>query len=112
MVEELGGPKTPAIGFAAGLERLLIASAIAGEASIVDVLVAPIGGGALDSALVLGRDVRRAGLRCEVDTRGASIKAQLRRANALGARFALILRDREAAEGVVEVQDLAGHAQG
>lgn len=111
MVEELGGPQVPAIGFAAGLERLLIASELPAEASVVDVLVAPIGEAALDAALVLGREVRRAGLRCEVDTRKASIKAQLRRANALGARFAVILGDREVAEGVVEVKDLAGHAQ-
>jgi histidyl-tRNA synthetase len=111
MVEDLGGPKVPAIGFAAGLERLLIASEIEAPASVVDVLVAPIGAGAVDAALVLGRDVRRAGLRCEVDTRGASIKAQLRRANALGARVALILGDREAQEGVVELKDLGGHAQ-
>jgi histidyl-tRNA synthetase len=111
MIEELGGPKVPAIGFAAGLERLLIASDITTPASVVDVLVAPIGAATTDHALVLGRDVRRAGLRCEVDTRGASIKAQLRRANALGARVALIVGDRESAEGVVEVKDLAGHAQ-
>ena len=111
MVEELGGPKVPAIGFAAGLERLLIASSIEAPAAVVDVLVAPIGEGTLDAALVLGRDIRKAGLRCEVDTRKASIKAQLRRANALGARVALILGDREVTEGMVEVKDLAGHAQ-
>lgn len=111
MVEELGGPKVPAIGFAAGLERLLIASHVEAPARVVDVMVAPIGPGTLDAALVLGRDVRRAGLRCEVDTRQASLKAQLRRANALGARFALIVGDREVAEGMVEVKDLDGHAQ-
>jgi histidyl-tRNA synthetase len=111
MVEELGGPKVPAIGYAAGLERLLIASSLEAPASVVDVLVAPIGDGTLDPGLVLGRDLRKAGLRCEVDTRKASIKAQLRRANALGARVALILGDREVADGVVEVKDLAGHAQ-
>jgi histidyl-tRNA synthetase len=111
MIEELGGPQVPAIGFAAGIERLLIASSLEADKSVVDVLVAPIGDAALDAALVLGRDVRRAGLRCEVDTRGASIKAQLRRANALEARVAVILGDRELTEGVVEVKDLAGHAQ-
>lgn len=111
MVEQLGGPKVPAIGYAAGLERLLVASTLEAPASVVDVLVAPIGDGALDAALVLGRDVRRAGLRCEVDTRRTSLKAQLRRANALGARVALILGDREITQGVVEVKDLAGHAQ-
>ncbi len=111
MVKELGGPDVPAIGFAAGLERLLIASDVEVPTSVVDVLVAPIGEVALDAALVLGRDVRRTGVRCEVDTRKASMKAQLRRANALGARVALILGDREINEGIVEVKDLAAQMQ-
>lgn len=111
MVASLGGPQVPAIGFGAGLERLLIASEFQESASVVDVFVAPVGDGVLDAALVLARDIRRAGLRCEVDTRKASMKAQLRRANALGARVALILGDREVAEGVVEIKDLAAHAQ-
>jgi histidyl-tRNA synthetase len=111
MVAELGGPQVPAIGFAAGLERLLIASNIEVPTSIVDVLVAPLGDVALDAALVLGRDLRRAGVRCEVDTRKASIKAQLRRANGLGARVVLILGDREVTEGIVEMKDLASRSQ-
>ncbi len=111
MVEDLGGPKTPAIGFAAGLERLLIASNLETTESVVDVFVAAIGEGTQAHALVLGRDIRRAGLRCEVDARKASMKAQLRRANALGARVCLIVGDREIADGVVELKDLAGHVQ-
>ena len=111
MITDLGGPDVPAIGFAAGLERLLIASDIAAPAAVVDVLIAPIGERAVSEALVLGRDVRRAGARCEVDTRKASIKAQLRRANSLGARFAVILGDREIDEGVVELKDLNLHTQ-
>lgn len=111
MVAELGGPSVPAIGFAAGLERLLIASELDVPASVVDVLVAPIGDRAVEAALVLGRDIRRAGVRCEVDTRKASVKAQLRRANTLGARFAVILGDREIDEGIVELKDLGGHTQ-
>jgi histidyl-tRNA synthetase len=111
MVAELGGPEVPAIGFAAGLERLLIASDVAVPESVVDVLIAPLGERAVNSALVLGRDIRRAGVRCEVDARKASIKAQLRRANALGARFAVILGDREIDEGIVELKDLAAHTQ-
>ena len=111
MVKDLGGPEVPAIGFAAGLERLLIASTLEVSASVVDVFVAPLGEGTQAPALVLARDIRRAGLRCEVDTRKASMKAQLRRANALGARVCLILGDREVNEGVVEMKDLAAHVQ-
>ena len=111
MIAELGGPEVPAIGFAAGLERLLIASETQVPANVVDVVIAPIGDRAVDAALVLGRDVRKAGVRCEVDTRKTSIKAQLRRANSLGARFAVILGDRELDEGIVELKDLEAHAQ-
>lgn len=111
MVAELGGPEVPAIGFAAGLERLLIASDMVVPESVVDVLIAPIGERAAVTAMVLGRDIRRAGVRCEVDSRKASIKAQLRRANMLGARFAVILGDREIDEGIVELKDLGAHTQ-
>ncbi len=111
MVADLGGPQVPAIGFAAGLERLLIASDLAVPASIVDAVVAPLGQAALQAALVLGRELRRAGVRCDVDTRGGSLKSQLRRANALGARIAVVLGDSELSEGVVQVKDLGGHEQ-
>jgi len=111
MVEELGGPSVPAIGFAAGLERLLIASELTSEGAVVDAFVAPLGDAAIDHALVLGRDLRAAGVSCEVDARGGSLKSQLRRANSVGARVALVVGDREVAEGVVQVKDLAGHTQ-
>src|SRR5262249_4809206 len=111
MVAELGGPSVPAIGFAAGMERILIASETPVTGAVVDAFVAPLGEGAVDAALVLGRDLRRVGVACEVDARGGSLKSQLRRANALGARIALILGDTEIAENAVQLKDLAGHAQ-
>ncbi len=111
MITDLGGPKVPAIGFAAGVERLLIASELTETPTTVDVLVAPLGAGATTAGLVLARDLRRAGIRSEIDTRGGSLKSQLRRANTLGARIVLILGDSELAENVVQVKDLAAHTQ-
>jgi histidyl-tRNA synthetase len=111
MVEDLGGPSVPAIGFAAGVERLLIASSLEVTRAVADVLVAPIGAPQATLALVLARELRALGVRTEADLRGASPKALLRRANALGARFALLLGEREAAAGVVQLKDLAGHEQ-
>jgi histidyl-tRNA synthetase len=111
MIADLGGPQVPAFGFAAGLERLLEASSVEVDAHIVDVLVAPLGVAAVPAALGLGRDLRHEGLRCEVDTRGTALKGQLRRANALGARIAVIVGDDELAEGVVQVKDLDAHTQ-
>jgi histidyl-tRNA synthetase len=111
MIAELGGPSVPAIGFAAGLERLLIASETAPEGQKVDAFVATLGEAAAPYALTLARDLRRAGLTCEVDARKSSLKAQLRRANSAGARFALIVGDVEVAEGCVQVKDLAAQSQ-
>ncbi len=111
MIADLGGPQVPAFGFAAGLERLLIASQIDATSSVLDALVAPLGAAAAASGLALARDLRREGVRCEVDTRGTSLKSQLRRANSLGARVVLIVGESELAEGVVQVKDLAAHTQ-
>jgi len=110
MVAELGGPQVPAIGYAAGLERLLIASELAVPAHVVDALVAPLGNAVAES-LVLARELRSSGIRCEVETRGASLKSQLRRANTLGARVVLILGETELAQGQVQVKDLDAHTQ-
>jgi histidyl-tRNA synthetase len=63
------------------------------------------------AALVLARDLRRSGVRCEVDTRGSSLKSQLRRANALGAKVALILGESELAGNAVQIKDLEGRTQ-
>jgi histidyl-tRNA synthetase len=101
----------PAIGFAAGIERLLIACETAPEGQKVDAFVATLGEAAAPYALTLARDLRRAGLTCEVDARKSSLKAQLRRANSAGARFALIVGDVEVAEGCVQVKDQAAQSQ-
>ena len=111
MIEDLGGPKVPALGFAAGLERLVIAAEPQGAEAVVDAFVAPVGEAALGPALELARDLRGRGVTTSCDTRGASLKALLRRANTLGARLVLILGDGEIARGVVTLKDLAGHAQ-
>jgi histidyl-tRNA synthetase len=112
MVAELGGPDVPALGFAAGLERLLIASEIEVPTAVIDAVVAPLGDAAMGPGLELARDLRREGIRCEIDTRGKSLKSQLRRADALGARVVLILGDSELADGVVTVKDLEAHSEG
>jgi len=111
LVADLGGPRVPAIGFAAGLERLLIASELSAAASTTDALIAPVGDAAVAPGLEMARRLRRFGIRCEIDTRGGSLKSQLRRANHLGVRMVLILGDSELAEGSVQVKDLEAHTQ-
>jgi histidyl-tRNA synthetase len=111
MVKSLGGPETPAIGFAMGLERILSLMAEPPAAPGPDCYLAPLGDEARAELLMLGRRLRDRGLRCEVDGRGLSIKAMLRRANALGSRLCLLLGDNELAQGVVTIKDLDRHQQ-
>lgn len=111
MIESLGGPATPAIGFAAGIERLLVAADPPAVKRVVDVLVCPLGQAALSKGLELGRELRRSGTATEVECRGASMKSMLRRANALGASIAVVVGDAELSAGIVQMKELAAHSQ-
>jgi histidyl-tRNA synthetase len=111
LVEELGDPSTPAIGFAAGLERLLLATALEPKKVASEVFIAPIGERAASEALLIARELREAGVAAVVEGRGGSLKSMLRRANSLNATRAIVLGDGELDRGVVQLKDLAGHAQ-
>ncbi|MGB5696650.1 MAG: histidine--tRNA ligase, partial [Polyangiales bacterium] len=86
MVESFGGPNTPAIGFAMGLERLLMAMPSGDSDSHIDVFIVAAQADARGEATLLGRELRDAGLRVESDLRGGSLKSQLRRADKTNAR--------------------------
>lgn len=92
LVSELGGPDLPAAGFGVGLERLLLAleqeGTAASDAVPCDVFVA---GSRLEAAFALATALRREGLGAEFDPLGRSLRAQLRHADRLGARFAVLL---------------------
>ena len=109
LVAEMGGPPTPAIGWAAGVERLAMLLA-APPAPPAPVAVIPVGEAAEASALDVLQALRRAGLRAEMAYRG-NLKRRMERANRIGARAAVILGEDEAARGVVQLKDLATGAQ-
>ncbi len=111
MVSELGGPDVPGIGFALGLERLLLAMPAAQSATVSSVFLAPLGEAAIAEALALATELRRFGIAADVDGRKGSLKSMLRRANATGAVFCIILGEAELERGTVQVKDLAGHTQ-
>ncbi|HWP07249.1 MAG TPA: histidine--tRNA ligase [Polyangiaceae bacterium] len=111
MIEELGGPKVPAIGFALGLERVLLALPAEKPAAEGRAFIAPLGEKALVEALLVARDLRAAGIRAEADTRGGSLKSLLRRADGTGARLCLVLGESELERGTVMLKDLAAHTQ-
>ncbi len=111
MIQDLGGPAVPAIGFAAGIDRLIIAAEPTLASSVVDAVIAPLGERAIGPALILARELRQQGISAFADTRGNSLKSQLRRANDLGARVVCIIGDSELDKNTVMIKDLAGHAQ-
>ena len=106
LVAQMGGPPTPAVGWAAGVERLAMLMA-APPPPLASVAVIPVGGPAEEAAaLDVLQALRRAGLRAEMAYRG-NLKRRMERANRIGARAAVILGDAEAARGVAQVKDLA-----
>ncbi|MGB5812646.1 MAG: histidine--tRNA ligase [Polyangiales bacterium] len=111
MVKSLGGSDTPAIGFAMGLERLLMAMPSTEDPSTVDVFVVAAQPSVRADATLLARELRQAGLQVENDLRGGSLKSQLRRADKMGARVAMILGESEVAAANVQLKDLQEKTQ-
>jgi histidyl-tRNA synthetase len=109
LVEALGGPHTPAVGWAAGIERLgMLLEAPAPEA--VAVAVVPMGEAAEAAAARIVAGLRRAGIATEMAFRG-NMKRRMQKANASGARYAVILGDDELARGQAAVKDLLSGEQ-
>ena len=104
LIESMGGPATPAVGWAGGIERLMM---LVGEpmAVAVDVAVVPMSEAAEAMAAGLLAELRAAGLAAEQAYRG-NMKKRMERAAKSGARFALILGDDEIASGAVSVKDM------
>ena len=111
LVKRLGGPDRAGIGFAAGLERLVLALPKgAGDTVVADAFVVAIGAASWPAARVLVRDLRRAGLTALIDYEGHSSKSQMKRANRSGARRMLILGEDELARRQVTIKELeTGH---
>lgn len=112
MVENLGGPKVPAIGFGMGMERVLIAMKQAEkipEAS--GAFVAALSPQAAAPGLKLAQELRALGIATELDARDARLKAMIRRAEGLGKAFLLVLGDDELARGEVAIKDLTARTQ-
>jgi histidyl-tRNA synthetase len=111
MISDLGGENVPAIGFAMGLERVLLAMPSGAAPTPKVCYFAPLGDRAGRKALVLGDQLRTFGLHVEVDGRDTSLKAKLRRANTMGAQVAIVLGDAELDLGKAQVKSLSAHEQ-
>ena len=115
LVEELGGNPTPAVGFAAGLERVLLAleqqNLLPAQPPAADVFLIALGDAAAKAAFPLLHELRCGGVRALMDYAGRSMKAQMKQANRSGARYAIILGEDELAAHTALVRDMAESAQ-
>lgn len=112
LVEQLGGPSTAAIGWAIGMERLVVllerAGAAGAAAPVPAVYVVSRGPLAEAMALDLAMQLRRRGQAAELDLSGAAFARQLKRADRSGAPWAVVIGESEAEQGVVLLKDLLG----
>ncbi|MBN2574747.1 MAG: histidine--tRNA ligase [Deltaproteobacteria bacterium] len=113
LVSSLGGPEIPAIGFALGVERVLLAMSQPAESfeSGLTLYVAVLGEKARAFALPLAHRLRLGGIRTEIEHREIGLKAQLKRADALRTRLALMIGDNELAAGKFVLRDLVKREQ-
>ncbi len=116
LVEQLGGKATPAVGFAMGVERLVLMLEeleLAETRRAVDVYMVSAGEGTLMASMKLAEQLREAlpGLRVMTHFGGGNFKKQFKRADKVGAAVALVLGENEVAESTVVLKDLLGGEQ-
>lgn len=110
LIEEIGGEPTPAVGFAAGMERLLIACDELGieldPGKSLDLYIVTMGGSAREWAVPVLQQVRGMGLSATMDYQGRSLKAQMKDANRAAANYTLIVGDHELAGNRFTFRDM------
>jgi histidyl-tRNA synthetase len=113
LIEQIGGKPAPACGFAVGIERLLalVKDGPGTQARVADVYLARQGAAAERYGASVAEQLRDAGLAVILHCGGGSFKSQMKRADASGARYAVIVGDDEAEAGVVSVKPLREAAQ-
>ncbi|HET7577998.1 MAG TPA: histidine--tRNA ligase [Bacillales bacterium] len=111
LVQEIGGPETPGIGFGLGLDRILLAMEAEGISLPVeknlDCYLVTIGEKAKEKAPVLLYKLRGAGLSADKDYLDKKVKGQFKNADRLNAKFVAVLGDEELEKGIINVKDLA-----
>jgi histidyl-tRNA synthetase len=115
LVEQIGGPETPGIGFGLGIERLLLALETEGVElpiqKVVDCYIVTYGDEAKDASVKILHDLRVAGLSADRDFMGRGAKGQFKSADRSGARFVVILGENELASGNIQVKNFASGEQ-
>lgn len=108
LIEQLGGNPTPALGFGMGIERLLLTMESQGceflEQKTCDLYIAPMDADGTQKALTLVQSVRSEGYQAELDLMNRGIKAQMKYANKIGAKFVLVLGGNELESGTANLK--------
>ena len=115
LVSMLGGPETPAVGFGLGIERLLLLMEEEGieipNADKCDLFIAAMGENAKFKALSLAKELRNKGFDVIIDVCERGLKAQLKYADRLGARYCAVIGDNELEKGVAALRDMKNSTQ-
>lgn len=115
LIEQIGGPATPGVGFGLGIERLLLLMESAGveipKEGGPKALIAVMGGGAKRKGLSLMRDFRKRGLSVQMDNLERNFKGQMKYADRLGTQYVILIGDNELASGVASVKNMAKSEQ-
>ncbi len=110
LAEELGGPKLPSLGFAMGIERILILMEKQGcefpEDSVPEIYIAPMGEKATEYAIKLCKDIRESGYVVVTDYSGRGLKAQMKYANKIGAKYSIVIGDNEIENKTATLKDM------
>ena len=115
LMEQLGGPSLPGFGFGMGITRLLMAMEQSGayipEPKKPVLYIASLGERACIEANRITTELRRDGIMAECDVMGRSLKAQMKYADKIGARFVLMVGDSEIESGRATLKDMANSTQ-
>ena len=115
LMEQLGGPSLPGIGFGMGLTRIILAMQESGAAQIEEdkpvLYIAPMGTDARAKAMKIVSDLRVRGYYAECDISARSLKAQMKYADKIGARYTLIIGDSELESGKAQLKDMESSTQ-
>lgn len=110
LIEELGGKHLPSLGFAMGLERLLMVMDKQGieipKADTCSLYVATMGEKAQEKAFELLKSVRECGIIAETDVVGRGLRAQMKYADKIGAKYSVVLGDNEIEQGVADIKNM------
>ena len=110
LIEELGGKPTPALGFGMGLERLILTMENQGaefaDEESCDIYIGSMGENAAVKAMQICRELREDGVRAECDVVGRSVRAQMKYADKIKAKFSVMIGDSELESGKVELKDM------